>query len=810
MASARWRGLRGTLSDNHQKQRDAYTRQGVEISEKKSQVREPVVVRMGALVDGLAGTVGAPLEKKFEVIGFTIWALSHKWPRNKAILMILGRLVRCFEFRRPLMSLLRDCWPKTPVQMRRPMTAHTYAVLIRSCIMLPLASASLRCPVDSLVTASDASEKGGGLCAAEQLSQEGLARLNALQSISYREHRLQPFQAAGAMPTSTLTGPRIFVLSLFDGVAAVMCALSRLPCQVVGFAASEIDPACKRLVRKRWPGVLELGQVEKIDEKVIQALVSSLGYEIDCLLIPAGSPCQDLTVLLAGRKGLEGSRSRLFFEIPRIIGICQRFFPNKVAFMVENVFSMTAQARDEFSRVLGVEPVLIEAGDLAWVRRPRLYWFSWPVKVQQGEKLESLGSYKHWQFPDVKPNKEHWVEDSWCYHGEGCLPTFTRSLPRSKPAAQPAGIAVASQTAIARWQNDRYRFQVYNYEDKNLLWRSNEWRLPSVLEREILMGFDKGYISNCLPPKMSASEKLDLGCCMIGNTFHVHAVTMIFHSLLQSLDPRVGPRDVKAIVHHTGEAPAGWTSFPSFAAKEPPDPRAGELVHEILRQGDRAGTDIRLDVGIPFRFKAFPRAGLRTNYFKWRIIHGYRWRYPSHINALELQAVVNGVSWRLRKLSNHRKRVLHLVDSQVVASIISKGRTSSFRLKKGIQRLNTLLLCSGVKLAVGYIHTTDNPADLPSRWADKPSEKLKGKSSEAGSSCAKALYHHSSKKGTKLHWSKWLAFSLSVTSWFPTLRSLMRQCALGLNISSMRVKQKGWLVTAWLAYNITFPVLRAI
>ena len=61
--------------------------------------------------------------------------------------------------------------------------------------------------------------------------------------------------------------------------------------------------------------------------------------------------------------------------------------------------------------------------------------------------------------------------------------------------------------------------------------------------------------------------------------------------------------------------------------------------------------------------------------FKWRIIHGHKWRYTSHIHALELQAVVNGLSWRLRKLSNHRKRVLHLVDSQVAASIISKGRT---------------------------------------------------------------------------------------------------------------------------------------
>ena len=236
------------------------------------------------------------------------------------------------------------------------------------------------------------------------------------------------------------------------------------------------------------------------------------------------------------------------------------------------------------------------------------------------------------------------------------------------------------------------------------------------------MGFDKGYISNALSPKLSPEEKFNLGCCMIGNTFHVHAVTMLCHSLLTTVDPRVGCKQLSSLLHHSVEAPAGWTNFPTFGSRESPDPNSKLLVQEILRQGDRAGTDVRLDVGIPFRFKAFPRAGLRTSYFKWRSIHGYCWQHTSHINCLELQAVINSLDWRLRKLSNHRKRVLHLVDSQVVASIISKGRTSSFRLRKGIQKLNSLLLASGIKLAIAYCHTTDNPADIPSRWADRQSD----------------------------------------------------------------------------------------
>jgi hypothetical protein len=166
-----------------------------------------------------------------------------------------------------------------------------------------------------------------------------------------------------------------------------------------------------------------------------------------------------------------------------------------------------------------------------------------------------------------------------------------------------------------------------------------------------------------------------------------------------------------------GEAREGWTAVPCFVKDAHVDPLTKDLVHEILRQGDRAGADVRLDVGIPFRFKAFPRAGLRTSYFSWGIIHWYKWQHSSHINALELQAVINSVQWRLRKFRNYQKRVLHLVDSQVVACVIAKGRASSYRLRKGIQKLNSLPVTAGIKLCIAYCHTSEKPADIPSRWS---------------------------------------------------------------------------------------------
>jgi hypothetical protein len=47
--------------------------------------------------------------------------------------------------------------------------------------------------------------------------------------------------------------------------------------------------------------------------------------------------------------------------------------------------------RDDFSRVLGRTPLLVMAGDLSWVRRPRLYWISWDIVPQGLEKLVDFG-----------------------------------------------------------------------------------------------------------------------------------------------------------------------------------------------------------------------------------------------------------------------------------------------------------------------------------------------------------------------------------------------------------------------------------
>lgn len=369
--SSMWKTLKGTMSETHQRQRDAYSQVGVKIAANKAHVREPKVERMGAMIDGVEGWLSVSNQKKLECGYFVFWAMRRKLVTQKVVMMILGRLARCFEFRRPLMSLLNHSWPRLPRRVARPLGLKCWLELIHSICILPMAATNLFTPVSGLVTCSDASEYGGGLCATAGLSDFGESTLLKMDRQGHDRETVQ-FQPSGSCQISSKArGPRILVVSLFDGVGAVMAALVRLPCQVVAYAACEIDRACKRLVRTRWPGVIELGDICKVTELTILHLKEAVGYKIDLVLVSAGSPCQDLSQLNAGRKGLAGMKARLFFEVPRVIKMLKDTFDVPVESFVENVYSISSDSRTSFSDVLETEPVMVDAKYFTACRRPR-------------------------------------------------------------------------------------------------------------------------------------------------------------------------------------------------------------------------------------------------------------------------------------------------------------------------------------------------------------------------------------------------------------------------------------------------------
>lgn len=105
---------------------------------------------------------------------------------------------------------------------------------------------------------------------------------------------------------------KLRVLDLFSGIGGFSLGLERTGgFETVAFC--EIEPAARRLLAARWPGVPQYGDIETAD-------FSQVG-PVD--LVAAGFPCQDISN--AGlRAGISGSRSSLFWHVLRAVRMVGR------------------------------------------------------------------------------------------------------------------------------------------------------------------------------------------------------------------------------------------------------------------------------------------------------------------------------------------------------------------------------------------------------------------------------------------------------------------------------------------------------
>ena len=255
------------------------------------------------------------------------------------------------------------------------------AELLVACALLPLAYTDLRAQVSGTVTVSDASESGGGCCASVGVTYAGASLEQA------RDKHFMPLGAMAAPPVKMPPGTtyiRVFVLALFDGAGGLMVSLSKLPVKILGYASSETDKVARKLVRMRWPGVIELGDVRSISGAIVHKLWDAMCEQIDMIFGAGGSPCQDLSRLLANRRGLEGDRSMLFFELVRVFDLVRDIWKCAFHWFVENVFSMRKVDLRRFNTTLGVTPYLIDAAMFTQCARPRLFRCSWALAVRPG------------------------------------------------------------------------------------------------------------------------------------------------------------------------------------------------------------------------------------------------------------------------------------------------------------------------------------------------------------------------------------------------------------------------------------------
>lgn len=166
------------------------------------------------------------------------------------------------------------------------------------------------------------------------------------------------------------------VLSLFDGISCARVALERAGIPVEAYYASEIDKYAIQVSVNNYPDITHIGSVTDFD-------IHEYDYnDIDLLI--GGSPCQDLSISKSKtRKGLDGTKSSLFYEYVRILREVEPKW-----FILENVASMSDESRDIISKELGVQPIELNARDFSAQNRARYFWTNIPV--QQPTELSCL------------------------------------------------------------------------------------------------------------------------------------------------------------------------------------------------------------------------------------------------------------------------------------------------------------------------------------------------------------------------------------------------------------------------------------
>eukprot|EP00438_Fugacium_kawagutii_P029336 Skav210185 [mRNA] locus=scaffold2101:277240:280722:- [translate_table: standard] len=495
---------------------------------KKSVARSAKCELQGATVDGTEG-VAYPRESKLaKYLGLGFLLGNQTSGTQKQWQVACGGLVYFTMFRRPLLCGLNRVWShiesynhSSTFRMRTPDDCKVE--LFRSLALLPLARLDFRLDVDSMVTCSDASTTGGGICASV-----GLTPLGAEV-------------AAGGLRGELPMGDRelrVLSIGLFDGIGALRVALEALGVKVLAHVSVEPNKSAQMVVESHYPGTVCIDRVEDINEQMVQGWALKFD-QCQMVLIGAGPPCQGVSGLNADREGaLRDLRSNLFLHVPRIELLVRRAFSwCAVHSLMESVASMDIEDRDIMSAHLDTEPIKCDAGSFLWCHRPRLYWLSWDLTSGDGFDIEQMEGHKVLTLAGSQPINDV-IKGGWLKVEPSLrFPTFTTSRPRSHPGRKPAGVAQCSHAELDRWVQDAHRFPPYQYRKCHALVNSrNELRLPDIEEREAMMGFAPRYTATCLPKGQRKGEAYnDTRLSLIGNSWAVPVVACLLCQLFARL-----------------------------------------------------------------------------------------------------------------------------------------------------------------------------------------------------------------------------------------------------------------------------------
>ena len=669
-----------------------------------------VATELGVQINSPLGVMGASADRIYRnVMGSLALVQKHR-ASIKMVQIILGRWIFILQYRRPVMSVLSRSWDFIRPGAERWKAWRTVQNELSLLIaMVPLLQFDLRTQFSPLVTVSDASESGGAVGVSTSLTVSG-----------------KELQARISSPLSDPVESGILVISAFNGMGGCFRAYDLAGVRPLAMIAIEIDAAANRVVKQTWPQTLLILDINEVTLAMVKHWANLFPRATE-VHVWGGFPCVHLSSVRSDRLNLEGEGSNLFFKLVDLISWCEQVFApaTPVEYVIENVFSMDVSARNEISSRLAIKPLKLDPATCTPMSRPRLAWVSKPVRAGPGIVLVDWNDFVEVQMLGNFPHASSWMEPGFHPTCQGVTyPTFMKAIARWRPPPSPAGLWRCDEATVGRWESDQYRFPPYQYKYEYLLRRDDGLlRYLSVGERELLMGAGFGATKFCLSAsaiKSHPSQYWDKRYSLLGDGFSMLSFAWVASQLTLDYAPPLSPQQ---IIDRFGLSP-GASLHPLHRCPLQQRLAYGEdlqvedrqnLVAHISRYVAHNGSDVCIALGVPYSSKQGHHSSLRALWWKWKILYSAKWRFPTHINALELRMIVQAARWRSRNPLNFNSRWLHLADSMVCNYILSKGRTSSRLLQPLVKQHAAILLALNSVELHGHVDSSENPTDAPSR-----------------------------------------------------------------------------------------------
>ena len=420
----------------HKATRQAWLSWGIPSATDKSVSESLRTKELGCLIDGDRGALGTTASRRLMAIGLSLFLITCWAPHRIWLATGCGRWNFCFQFRRATSCVFFEVWQFIARwQDCSYLPAGVAKELLCACFLAPLMETDLRARPDLLVTCSDASEAGAGICASVGLSSYGVEATLALPPV------LPPLQERG-----------FALLFMVGGIEASCRACHLLGIVPVRHITVEIEKTAIRATAEIFPEARAYRDIKEFDRKAIHE--SLAGANLTFVLIIGGSPCQGLSGANATGTGFLDDRSRLFFEFIRVIRDVQAEH-HSVLYAGENVNSMTEENRDVFSSFMGTIPHRACASGISQARRDRFYWLSWRVPPSPGVTVERKPGYFKVRFEANLPSSELWADPGWVSavrHRHASPPSCAVSTRRNKrscrrvsPLPQPMRVVDGSE-----------------------------------------------------------------------------------------------------------------------------------------------------------------------------------------------------------------------------------------------------------------------------------------------------------------------------------------------------------------------------